>query len=95
MTFAVPVHWLIGSFWGVIWYLLIDTAELGLLATSAIFGLAVWVSAILILKITGIAPWPWTWGLKYNLYDWTHHSAYIGGAVGTWVLIEQIAAEAV
>lgn len=34
-------------------------------------------------------------GLKYNLYDWTHHGAYIGGVVGTWVLIEQIAAKAV
>jgi hypothetical protein len=62
MTFAVPAHWLIGTFWGVIWYLLIDTAELGLLATSAFFGVAVWVSAILMLKVAGIAPWPWTWG---------------------------------
>ena len=91
VTFAVPSHYIIGVAWGLVWYLLIDTAGLGLLATTAIFGLAVWVSAILMLKIAGIAPWPWKWGIKYNIYDWTHHSAYIGGVVGTWVLIEQIA----
>jgi hypothetical protein len=88
---AVPAHYIIGVFWGVAWWLLLDVAELGLLATTLIFAAVVWVFAILMLKITGIAPWPWTWGIKYNIYDWTHHAAYVGGVLGTWVLVEQIA----
>lgn len=50
-----------------------------------------WASQIMMLKITGIASWPWTWGIEYNIYDWTHHSAYIGGVISIWELIEQIA----
>jgi hypothetical protein len=90
-TIAVPAHYIIGVFWGGAWWLLIDVAELGLFATTLIFAAAVWLAAILILKITGIAPWPWTWGIKYNIYDWMHHSAYVGGVLGTWVLVEQVA----
>lgn len=89
-TIAVPAHYLIGVVWGLAWWLLIDVADLGLLATTAIFAAAVWVSAVLILRLTGIAPWPWTWGIKYNIYDWTHHSAYVAGVVGTWVLVDQV-----
>ena len=88
---AVPAHWLIGTAWGIAWWLLIDVGELNLAATTAIFGAIVWVSAILQLKIAGIAPWPWTWGLKYNIYDWTHHTFYIGGTPLGWIMIEQIA----
>jgi len=91
LTIAVPAHYIIGVFWGGAWWLLIDVAELGLLATTLIFAAVVWVSAVLMLKITGIAPWPWTWGIKYNIYDGIHHTAYVAGVLGTWVLVEQIA----
>ena len=92
-TLAVPAHWGIGVAWGVVWWLLISVAELNLALTTVLFFLAVWVSAILMLKTAGIAPWPWKWGIKYNIFDWTHHSAYVGGVLVTWVLIEQIAQE--
>ena len=45
--------------------------------------------AVFLLRITGIAPWPWKWGqIKYNLFDRTHHIAYVSGTVIGWVLIE-------
>ncbi len=89
-TIAVSAHWGYGVAWGIVWWLLVSVAELNLLATTLIFAAIVWVSAILMLKVTGIAPWPWTWGLKYNIFDWTHHSAYVAGVLISWVLIEQI-----
>ena len=90
-TIAVSSHWAIGVGWGVVWWLLISVAELNLLATTLVFAAIVWVTAILMLRIAGIAPWPWKWGLKYNIFDWTHHGAYVGGVVLAWVLIEEIA----
>jgi hypothetical protein len=42
------------------------------------------------LKTAGIAPWPWEWGIKYNIFDWIHRGAYVGGFVLVGVPIEQI-----
>jgi hypothetical protein len=91
---SVWAHWGYGAAWGVLWWVLIDVAELNLAVTTVAFGAIVWVVAILNLKITGIAPWPWTWGLKYNIYDWTHHTMYVLGTLAGWVAIEQIAIHA-
>ena len=77
-----------------LWWVLIDVAELNLAVTAVAFGAIVGTLAMLNLKITGIAPWPWTWGIKYNIYDWTHHTAYVLGTLGGWVAIEQIAIHA-
>ena len=96
MVVSVWAHWVYGSAWGIVWWLLISQAELPLaLAAVAYFGI-VWVTAVFLLRITGIAPWPWKWGhIKYNLFDWTHHVAYVSGTVVGWVLIEQVAGGAI
>ena len=95
MVISVWAHWAYGSVWGLAWWALIAKAELPLAAAAAAFFGVVWVTAILMLKITGIASWPWTWGIKYNLFDWTHHAAYVAGTVIGWVLIEQVAGGAI
>ena len=96
MVVSVWAHWAYGSAWGVVWWVLIAQAELPLaLAAVTYFGI-VWITAVLLLRITGIAPWPWKWGhIKYNLFDWTHHIAYVSGTVIGWVLIEQVAGGAI
>ena len=96
MVTSVWAHWGYGSAWGVVWWLLIAQAELSLALAAVSFFAIVWVTAVLLLRITGIAPWPWKWGhIKYNLFDWTHHSAYVSGTVIGWVLIEQVAGGAI
>jgi hypothetical protein len=40
-------------------------------------------TANIMLKVTGIDPWPWKRGLKYNFIDWFHHIMYVGGALTT------------
>ena len=95
MVVSVWAHWGYGSAWGAVWWLLIAQAELPLALAAVSFFAVVWVTAIFLLKITGIAPWPWTWGIKYNLFDWTHHVAYVSGTVIGWVLIERVAGGAI
>jgi hypothetical protein len=89
-TTAVTSHWIISVSRGFGWWLLVSVAELNLAATSGLFLLAVWASANLMLKTADIAPWPWEWGIKYNIFDWTHRCAYVGGFVLVGVPIEQI-----
>ena len=96
MVVSVWAHWLYGSAWGIVWWALIARAELPLALAAVSYFAIVWVSAVLLLKITGIAPWPWKWGhIKYNLMDWTHHVAYVSGTVIGWVLIERVAGGAI
>ncbi|MCH7608800.1 MAG: hypothetical protein IIC94_09585 [Chloroflexi bacterium] len=96
MVVSTWAHWGYGSAWGVVWWLLIAQAELPLALAAVSFFAIVWVTAVLLLRITGIAPWPWKWGhIKYNIFDWTHHGAYVSGTVIGWVLIEQVAGGAI
>ena len=88
-------QWGSGWAWGGVGGLLIAQAGLPLALAAVSFFAVVWVTAIFLLKITGIAPWPWTWGIKYNLFDWTHHVAYVSGTVIGWVLIERVAGGAI
>ena len=87
---AIWAHWVYGAVWGIVFWLLLVQAELNLAAATLLFFVAVAGSQYLILRVTGIAPWPWKWGLKYNIFDWTHHSMYVGGTLAGWILIEQI-----
>ena len=96
MVVSTWAHWGYGTAWGVVWWLLIAQAELPLALAAVAYFLIVWTTAVFILRITGIAPWPWKWGhIKYNLMDWTHHVAYVSGTVVAWVLIEQVAGGAI
>ena len=72
------------------WWLLLVQVGLNLLVTTIVFGTIVWSFAILSMKASGVAPWPWTWGLKWNLVDWTHHFFYVTGTLLGWVAIEKI-----
>ena len=92
MVVSAWAHWAYGAAWGIVWWLLISRLELPLLTTAVLYFAVVWVTAVLLLRLTGIAPWPWKWGaLKYNLFDWLHHGAYVGGTVAGWVALETIA----
>jgi hypothetical protein len=92
MIISTYAHWFYGVAWGLVWWLLVAQAELNLFVSALLFFAIVWVTQVNILKITGIAPWPWQWGhIKYNLMDWTHHAAYVAGTVIAGVSLEQIA----
>lgn len=84
---ATWVHWLYGAWWGVVFWLLIDVAELPLAATGVAFFLIVWLSEQIELPLLEVAPPGWTWGAKALLTDLWHHVAYVGGTVVGWVLI--------
>jgi hypothetical protein len=57
-----------------------------------VFFALVWVSAVLLLRTAGIAPWQWPLEhIEYNIYNWARHSMYVGGAFLAWILIDKIA----
>ncbi len=87
---AVWAHWTMGAAWGIVWWLLLVQAELNLALTAVLFYVIVDGTANIMLKVTGIAPWPWKWGLKYNIIDWWHHIMYAGGTLTAWISIEKI-----
>jgi hypothetical protein len=51
-------------------------AERGLLAEPLILAAVAGVFTILMMKISDLAPWSWTWRMKYNMYGWTHHTPH-------------------
>jgi len=82
MVVSVWAHWAYGTAWSIICWLLLVQVGLSLAVMPFVFFALVWVSAMLLLRITGIAPWPWPWGhIKYNIYDWARHSMYVGGTL--------------
>ncbi|MGH9053272.1 MAG: hypothetical protein ACRDWX_09700 [Acidimicrobiia bacterium] len=80
-------HWLYGTWWGVVFWVLIDVAGLSLGATSVAFFLIVWLAEQIELPLLGLTPPSWKWGLKENLMDAWHHVVYAAGTVVGWVLI--------
>ncbi len=87
---AVWAHWTMGAAWGIVWWLLLVQADLNLALVPFLYFLIVDGTANIMLKVTGIAPWPWKWGLKYNFIDWFHHSWYVIGTLIAWIAIEKI-----
>jgi hypothetical protein len=74
----------------VAFWVLIDPLGLPLAVTSVVFFLVVWGAEQIHLPLLGIAPWPWTWGLKHNLIDAWHHVVYAAGTVVGWMLIGSV-----
>jgi hypothetical protein len=87
---ATWVHWVYGALWGVAFWVLIDPLGLPLAVTGVVFFLVVWGAEQVHLPLLGIAPWPWTWGLRYNLIDAWHHVVYAAGTVVGWMLIGSV-----
>lgn len=83
-------HWLYGAGWGVAFWLLAVVLGMPIAAAGLAFFLVVWLTEQIELPVLGIAPWPWTWGLKENLIDAGHHVAYAAGTVGGWVLLSAL-----
>jgi hypothetical protein len=81
------VHWVYGALWGLVFWVLIEPAGLPLAAAAAVFFLIVWGAEQVHLPVLGIAPWPWKWGLKYNLIDAWHHVVYVAGTAVGWALL--------
>jgi hypothetical protein len=52
-------HWLYGTAWGVVFWLLMDVAGLSLAATGPLFFLIVWGTAQVQLPLLRIAPPSW------------------------------------
>jgi hypothetical protein len=65
-------------------------AELNLAPTAVLFYVIADGTANIMLKVTGIAPWPWKSGLKYNFTEWFHHIMYAGGMLTVWAATEKI-----
>ncbi|MBI4260410.1 MAG: hypothetical protein HY658_07575 [Actinobacteria bacterium] len=84
---AYWTHWVYGTLWGVLFWALVDPAGLPLGLAGVVFFLAVWGAEQIHLPVLKLAPWPWKWGLKYNLIDAWHHVTYAGGTVLGWHLI--------
>ena len=81
-------HWLYGTAWGVVIWLLVDGAGLSLAVAGLLFLLIVWGSEQVQLPLLGIAPPGWKWGATEVLIDLWHHLVYVAATVGAWVLID-------
>ncbi|MGH2765097.1 MAG: hypothetical protein ACRDKA_04175 [Actinomycetota bacterium] len=80
-------HWLYGTAWGVVFWLLLEVAGLSLAAAGPLYFLIVWGSAQVQLPLLGIAPPSWRWGANEVLIDLWHHVVYAAATVAGWVLI--------
>lgn len=80
-------HWAYGAGWGVVFWLLIDVAGLGLAPTGVAFFFIVCLTEQVELPVLGLAPPGWTWGAKAVAIDLWHHVAFVAGTVGGWVLL--------
>jgi hypothetical protein len=80
-------HWGYGALWGVALWALLGPLDLPVAAAGVLLFFIVWLTEQIELPVLGLAPWPWKWGLKYNVIDAWHHVAYAGGAVAGWVLL--------
>jgi uncharacterized membrane protein YagU involved in acid resistance len=81
-------HWLYGTAWGVVFWLLVEGAGLSLAVAGLLFLLIVWGTEQVELPLLGIAPPSWKWGATEVLIDLWHHLVYAAATVGTWVLID-------
>lgn len=80
-------HWLYGTAWGVVFWLLVDVAGLTLAVAGPLFFLIVWGTAQVQLPALGIAPPSWKWGINEVLTDLWHHGVYAIATVSGWVLV--------
>ena len=87
---ATWTHWVYGTLWGVVFWVLIDPVGLSLGIAGVLFFLIVWGAEQIHLPVLKLAPWPWKWGLKANLTDLWHHVVYAGGTTGAWALIDLV-----
>jgi uncharacterized membrane protein YagU involved in acid resistance len=81
-------HWLYGTAWGVVFWLLVEGAGLSLAVAGLLFLLIVWGTEQVELPLLGIAPPSWKWGATEVLIDLWHHLVYVAATVGAWVLID-------
>lgn len=80
-------HYLYGTAWGLWLWLVLEVANLGLVAGGALFFLGVWLTEQIELPLLGVAPWSWTWGAKEVAIDLSHHVVYAAGTVAAWSLL--------
>ncbi|MDP8956434.1 MAG: DUF1440 domain-containing protein [Actinomycetota bacterium] len=80
-------HWVYGTAWGVVFWLLIDVAGLPLAVAGIAFFFIVWVTEQVQLPLLGVAPPPWRWGIRENVIDAWHHIVYAATTVLAWVLL--------
>lgn len=83
-------RWAYGALWGVALWALLGPLALPVVAAGVLLFFIVWLTEQIEPPMLGLAPWPWKWGLKYNVIDAWHHLAYAGGAVAGWLLLGQV-----
>lgn len=83
-------HWVYGTSWGVVFWLLVPVAGLSLPAAGVTFFLIVWGAEQLHLPLLRLTPPSWKWGINENLIDAWHHVVYAAGTVAGWLLIGSV-----
>jgi uncharacterized membrane protein YagU involved in acid resistance len=81
-------HWLYGTAWGLVFWLLVDVAGVSLPVAGPLFLLIVWGTGQVQLPVLGITPPSWKWGATEVVIDIWHHVVYAAATVGGWVLID-------
>ena len=85
---ATWTHWIYGTAWGVLFWVLIDPLGLSIVPAGVVFFSVVWLTEQLELPLLGIGvPWPWKWGLRENLIDAWHHLVYATGTTAAFLLL--------
>lgn len=83
-------HYLYGTAWGLVLWMLLSTLELSIAAAFPLFLLIVWGTEQLELPALGLTPPLWKWGTKEVAIDLWHHIVFVSGAVLGWVSIGSI-----
>lgn len=85
-------HWLYGTSWGIVFWLLVDPAGLNTAVAGVIYFFIVWIAEQIHLPLLGLGiPPSWKWGLKENLIDAWHHMAYAAGTAFFYWLLQFVA----
>jgi len=83
------MHWVYGTGWGVVLWVLLDSELFGLsplIAGIAYFAI-VWGAAQVLMPLLGVAKPTWSYGGKALATDLWHHAVYAAGTLFAWWLI--------
>lgn len=85
------VHWLYGTAWGLVFWLLADPAigGLPLAAAGAVFFGIVWITAQIVQPALGVAKPIFAYGTKAVATDLFHHGVFAAGTtLAAWLMFQ-------
>jgi hypothetical protein len=80
-------HYLYGTAWGLVLWVLLSTLELSIAAALPLFFVIVWGTEQIELPALGLTPPSWKWGAREIAIDAWHHIVFASGAVAGWLLV--------